>query len=92
VNLVESFESPPEDVDSPSGSFIFSDYHREQDSELDQDVVTPTNGTPWSSDGELTPMFSSNFPSTLDPKALRCEGPGEELPESEPSPIEPDTP
>jgi hypothetical protein len=96
VIMVESAESPLEGVDTPSGSFLFPDYHREQDRELDQDVSTPTNGTPWSSesDGELTPLFSSNFPGTLNPNALRCDGhPGGKLLDSVvPSPIEPGTP
>jgi hypothetical protein len=92
-NLVESVESPLEDVDSPSEGYPFPDYRGEQDSKPDQDVATPTNGAPWSSDGELTPLFSSNFPGTLDPNALRCKSrPSEELLETEPSPIEPDTP
>jgi hypothetical protein len=65
VSLIDSVESPLE------GSF--SGLHGEEDSELDQDVATPTNGNPWSSDEELTPLFFSNFPSTLDPNALRHE-------------------
>lgn len=67
VNLSRS---PPEDVGCPPGSF--PDYHAngEQDSELGQDVTTPTNGTACSSDEELTPLFSSNFPRTLRPNAL----------------------
>jgi hypothetical protein len=34
-------------------------------SELDRDVATPTNDTAWNADGELTFLFSSNFPSML---------------------------
>ena len=67
VTLIESVESPLE------GSF--PDLLGDQDSELDHDdVATPTNGNPWSSDEELTPLFFSNFPNTLDPSALSCEG------------------
>jgi hypothetical protein len=67
VTLIESVESPLE------GSF--PDLHGDQDSELDHDdVATPTNGNPWSSDEELTPLFFSSFPSTLDPNALSHEG------------------
>jgi hypothetical protein len=88
VDLIESVESPLE------GSF--PDLHWEQDSELDQDLATPTNDNSWSSDGELTPQFFSNFPSTLEPDPLRHEGhPDGKLLESvlqASSPIEPDTP
>jgi hypothetical protein len=51
-------------------------YHTsgEQDGVLDQDVATPTNATAWGSDEELTPRFSSNFPRTPYPNALRGEG------------------
>ena len=65
----ESPESPIEGIDFPSGGF--PDCHAEQDSELDHDAVTPTNGASWSSDEELTPLFSSNFPS--DANASRRE-------------------
>jgi hypothetical protein len=67
---LESVESPLQ-VDFPLESF--PDYHPEQGSVFDEDVATPTNGTSWTSDEELTPLFSSNFPSTQDPNALRCE-------------------
>ena len=60
-----SFE---EDVDSPL------DRIPDQDSGLDEVVATPTNGASWTTDGEITPMFSSNFLSTPDSSALRCEG------------------
>jgi len=59
---LESLESPVEGIDFPSG--IFPDHHAEQGSEFDHDVSTPTNGAPsWSSNEELTPLLSSNFPS-----------------------------
>jgi len=65
VDDMDFVESPPEDVGSPLGSVP------DQDSGLDEVVTTPTNGTPWSTDGEITPMFSSNFPSAPDPTAMR---------------------
>ena len=65
VDDVDFVESPPEDEDPPLDSVP------DQDSGLDEVVATPTNGAPWSTDGEITPMFSSNFPSTPDPNALR---------------------
>jgi len=68
VDDVDFVESPPEGVDPPLDSVP------DQDSGLDEVVATPTNGTPWSTDGEITPMFSSNFPSTPGPNALRCGG------------------
>ena len=55
---------------------------------LDEDVATPTNGNSWTSDEELTPLFSSNFPSTQDPNALRRED--HSMMESASIPIEPD--
>jgi hypothetical protein len=65
----------------------------ERDSELDQDVATPTSGTAWSSDAEPTPLISSHFPRTPHPNALSGEGhpDGELLGISAPSPIKPDT-
>ncbi len=67
-------QSPLEDGGFPPKGF--PDYHAssEQDSEFDQDVATPTNGTAWSSDEELTPLFSSNFPTTPNPNTMRREG------------------
>lgn len=93
VNLPRS-ESPVEDIGFPRGSF--PDYHasEEQDSELDQDhVASPTDSTAWSSDEELTPLFSSNFPRTPHPNTLRDEdhSDGELLEISAPSPIRSDT-
>jgi len=83
-------QSPLEDIGFPQGSF--PDYHAsgEQDSEVGQDVATPTSGTAWNSDEsdeELTPLFSSNFPRTPIPNALRGEGhpdgdPGNQRPKS----------
>jgi len=67
VDDVDFVESPPKDEDPPLDSVP------DQDSGLDEVVATPTNGAPWSTDGEITPMFSSNFPSTPDPNALRCD-------------------
>ncbi|KAH9986906.1 hypothetical protein BJV74DRAFT_796676 [Russula compacta] len=69
VSLVES--PPDEDLDAFSDSVP---EHGEKDSIPDQDVATPMNNTLWGTDGEITPQFSSNFPSTLDPDALRHEG------------------
>jgi len=93
VDDVNLPQSPVGDIGFPPGSF--PDYHAggEQDSELDQDVATPTNGTTWSSDEELTPLFSSNFPRTPHPDALRGEDhpDGELLGISAPSPMRPDT-
>jgi hypothetical protein len=66
----------------------FPDYHPEQGGVLDEDVATPTNGNSWTSDEELTPLFSSNFPSTQDPNALRRED--HSMMESASTPIEPD--
>jgi hypothetical protein len=62
-------QSPVEDVGFPPEGF--PNYHAsgEQDSELDQDVATPTSGTAWSSDEEPSPPFSSNFPRTPHPNA-----------------------
>jgi hypothetical protein len=60
-------ESPPEDL------YLPFDSDPDQDSRLDEVVATPTNGTSWSTDGEITPMFS-NFRSTSEPNALRHEG------------------
>jgi len=68
VDDVDFVESPPEDED------LSLDSVPEQDRGLDEVVATPTNGAPWSTDGEITPMFSSNFPSTPDPNALKCGG------------------
>jgi hypothetical protein len=91
VNLPQS-QSPVEDVSFPPGSFPNCHASGEQDCEMDQDVATPTNGTAWSSDEELTPLFSSNFPRIPHPNALR----GEDHPDREllgisaPSPIRPD--
>lgn len=67
VNLPQS---PVEDVGFPPEGF--PNYHAsgEQDSELDQDVATPTSGTAWNSDEELTPLFSSNFPRIPHPDAF----------------------
>ena len=65
-------ESPIEE-DFHLGSF--PDYHAEQGSEPDEDVATPVNGTSWTSDEELTPLFSSNFPTrSTDPNASMREG------------------
>ena len=69
LELLESPVEGIEGIDFPSGSF--PDHHAEQGSELDHGVSTPTNGAPWSSDEELTPLFSSNFPN--DPNASRRE-------------------
>ena len=84
VNLPRS---PPKDVGCPPESF--PDYHAngEQDSELGQDVTTPTNGTACNSDEELTPLFSSNFTRTPHPNALGAEvtlwrAPGNQRPNS----------
>ncbi len=70
---VNSPQSPLEDVDFHSGSFLDHHTRREQDRERDQNVATPTNDTAWSSDEELTPLFSSNFPTTPGPNALQHE-------------------
>jgi hypothetical protein len=90
VNLVESVEFPLERVNSPSGSFIFPDYHREQASDFARwdDVSTPTNGTPWSPNEEFMPLLSSDLPDALKCECHLCE----KLLESEQSPIEPDAP
>jgi hypothetical protein len=65
-------ESPIEE-DFHLGSF--PDYHAEQGSEPDEDVATPVNGTSWTSDEELTPLFSSNFPTrSTDTNASMREG------------------
>jgi len=92
VNFPQS-ESPVEDVGFPRGSFPDCHASGEQDSELDQDVATPTNCTAWSSDEELTPLFSSNFPRTPHSNTLRGEvhPDGELLGISAPSPIRSDT-
>lgn len=70
TDFVESF---PEDV----GPHLDSSSVPDQESGLDEVVTTPTNGTvtPWSTDadGEITPRFSSNFPSGPDPTAMRYE-------------------
>ncbi|KAI0299600.1 hypothetical protein BC826DRAFT_39580 [Russula brevipes] len=90
VDLVET--PPEEDVYAPPDSVLD---HVGQDSELDQDVATPTNGSPWSTDGEITPLFSSNFPSIPDPSDLRHVGHptsiGEPLRNDAPHPTDPDT-
>ena len=53
----------------------FPDYHAEQGSEPEEDVATPVNGTSWTSDEELTPLFSSNFPTrSTDSNASTREG------------------
>jgi hypothetical protein len=70
VNLPQS---PLEDGDFHSGSFLDRHTRREQEREPDQNAATPTNDTAWSSDEELTPLFSSNFPTTPGTKALRQE-------------------
>jgi hypothetical protein len=65
----------------------------EQDCELDQDVATRTNAMAWSSDEELTPRFSSYFPRTPYPNALKGEGQPDEdlLGIGAPNPIMPET-
>jgi len=70
-------QSHLEDVGFPPKGF--PDYHANggQDNEVDQDVATLANGTVWSSesDEEPTPLFFfSNFPTTPNPNAMRCEG------------------
>jgi hypothetical protein len=46
-----------------------------QDEELaDREVTTPICGSSWSTDGEATPLFSSNFPRQPDRKDLWDEG------------------
>jgi hypothetical protein len=88
VDDVNLPHSPPEDVVFPPGSFPGYRASEGQDSELDQDVATPTNDTAWSSDEELTPLFSSNFPRTPHPNALGGvghpdgEAPGNQRPKS----------
>lgn len=86
-------QSPFEGVSFLPGSFLDHHDSEEQDSELDQNVATPTNGAGWNSDEEHTPLFSSNFPRTPHPNALIAEGhaDGELLGISAPSPIRPDT-
>jgi len=73
------------DVDSSSDSVPY------QDSGHDQVVATPRNGAPWSTDGEITPMFSSNFPSTPDANSWKhgCH-PNAEFPPTSNSRPEPD--
>ena len=83
------FVEPPleGDVDSSSDSVP------DQDSGHDQVVATPRNGDPWSTDGEITPMFSSNFPSTPGPNSWKHEcHPDAEFPPSDSWPAEPHTP
>lgn len=83
------FVEPPveEDVDSPSGNIADG-----QDSEFDHAVATPTNVAPWSTDGEVTPRFASNFPSTLDSDAWRDYPNVESLRPSFSCPAEPHAP
>jgi hypothetical protein len=62
VDDVDFVEPPLEgDVDSPSDNVA-----DDQDSGFGHALATPTNVAPWSTDGEVTPRFSSNFPSTPD--------------------------
>jgi len=68
VDDVDFVESPPEDEDLPLDSVL------DQDRGFDEVAAAPTNGAPWSTDGEITPMLSSNFPSTPDPNVLRRDG------------------
>jgi len=39
----------------------------DQDSRLNEVVATPTNGAPWTTGGEITPVFSSIFRVHLTP-------------------------
>ena len=66
ANDVDFVESPPEDLDPLESA-------PDQDGGLDEIIATPTNGAAWSTDGEITPMFPSNFPSTPDLNAPRYE-------------------
>ena len=69
VDDVDFVEPPLElDVNPPSGGV--SD---DRNGEFHHAAATPTNVAPWSTDGEPTPRFSSNFPSTHDSDALREE-------------------
>ena len=85
------FVEPPleNDVDSSLDSVP------DQDSGHDQVVATHTNDAPWSTDWEITLMFSYNFPSTpdLDPNSWKREGhpDAESLPTSSSRPAEPHT-
>ena len=92
VDDVNLPQSPLEDMGFPLEGFPDSHASGGQGSELDQDVATLTDDTAWSSDEELTPLFTTNFPRTPHPNALR----GEDRPDGEllgigaPSSIRPD--
>lgn len=92
VDDVNLPQSPLEDIGFPIGRFPDSHASGGQDDELDQDVATLTDDIAWSSDEELTPLFTSNFLRTPHPNALRGEGrpDGELLEIGAPSSIRPD--
>ncbi|KAH9953981.1 hypothetical protein BC827DRAFT_1272996 [Russula dissimulans] len=71
-----NFVEPPleEDASASAGSHGVPGYGgQDNESDRDHDVSTPTHGAPWSTDGEITPRFSSTFPNTPNPSALTCE-------------------
>lgn len=74
VDDIDFVEHPLErDVDSPSNNVA-----DDQDGWFDHAVATPTNVAPWSTDGEVTPRFFSNFPSTPDSDVWREDHSNEE--------------
>ncbi|KAH9964985.1 hypothetical protein BC827DRAFT_904642 [Russula dissimulans] len=72
-----SFVEPPleEDALASASDGVPGYGGQDNESDWDHDVSTPTlaHGAPWSTDGEITPPFSSTFPNTPNPSALKCE-------------------
>ena len=68
VDDVGLVETPFEDIDSPLDSVP------DQGNGLDEvATATPTNGAPYSKDEDITPIFSSDFPSSSDPNVWKGE-------------------
>jgi hypothetical protein len=68
VDDVGLVETPLEDIDSPLDSVP------DQGNGLNEvTTATPTNGAPYSKDEDITPILSSDFPSSSDPNAWRGE-------------------
>ena len=68
VDDVGLVQTPLEDIDSPLDSVS------DQGNGLDEvATATPANGAPYSKDEDITPILSSDFPSSSDPNAWRGE-------------------
>ena len=59
-------EMPPDEDASGHLDDVLGGGVQPEGEELDQEVTTPICGSSWSTDGEATPLFSSNFPRLPD--------------------------